>query len=259
MVLRLLGPVELVHDGRSLDVGGPRQRVVLAMLGLNINRTTSTEQLIDAVWGDRPPTTARGQIQVAISTLRKQFAQAGRAHAITTRAPGYALELDTGSVDSLEFDRLATAAREDARAGRIQKAAATLRTALELWRGPALDGVPSDATQRAAAHLNDRRLAVLEERIRLDLMLARHEEVCAELTALIGRHPLWERLYELLMLALYSLMLWFSIPINTIIVFFGLLVALLMLLFMRWSHHNIKTDPSLLRQIGQHGHGQALH
>ena len=203
MVLRLLGPVELVHDGRSLDVGGPRQRVVLAMLGLNINRTTSTEQLIDAVWGDRPPTTARGQIQVAISTLRKQFAQAGRAHAITTRAPGYALELDTGSVDSLEFDRLATAAREDARAGRIQKAAATLRTALELWRGPALDGVPSDATQRAAAHLNDRRLAVLEERIRLDLMLARHEEVCAELTALIGRHPLRERLYELLMLALY--------------------------------------------------------
>jgi len=68
-----------------------------------------------------------------------------------------------------------------------------------------------------------------------------------------------EQLNILLMLALYSLMLWFSIPINTIIVFFGLLVALLMLLFMRWSHRNIKADPSLLRQIGQHGHGQALH
>ncbi|MFF8788571.1 BTAD domain-containing putative transcriptional regulator [Streptomyces sp. NPDC015125] len=203
IVLRLLGPVELVHEGRSLDLGGPRQRVVLAMLGLNINRTASTEQLIDAVWGDSPPTTARGQIQVAISTLRKQFAQAGRPHAIKTRAPGYVLEMDTGSVDSLEFDRLVAGAREDTRADRIAEAAATLHKALELWRGPALDGVLNDPVQHAATHLNDTRLSVLEERVRLDLMLARHDEVCAELTALIGQHPLRERLYELLVLALY--------------------------------------------------------
>ncbi|PBC84062.1 MULTISPECIES: BTAD domain-containing putative transcriptional regulator [unclassified Streptomyces] len=203
IVLRLLGPVELVHEGRSLDLGGPRQRVVLAMLGLNINRTASTEQLIDAVWGDSPPTTARGQIQVAISTLRKQFARAGRPGAITTRAPGYVLGMDTGSVDSLEFDRLVARAREDTRADRIAEAAATLHQALELWRGPALDGLPNGPLQHTAAHLNVTRLTVLEERVRLDLMLARHEEVCAELTALIGQHPLRERLYELLILALY--------------------------------------------------------
>ncbi len=203
MVLRLLGPVELVHEGRSLDLGGPRQRVVLALLGLNVSRTTSTDQLIDAVWGDSPPTTARGQIQVAISTLRKQFTQAGRADAIKTRPPGYVLELDTADVDSLEFDRLVDRAREETRAGRNAEAAATLRKALALWRGPALDGVPSDLVQRGATHLNDRRLAVLEERIRLDLALARHDEVSAELTALIGEYPLRERLYELLMLALY--------------------------------------------------------
>ncbi|WP_167377677.1 AfsR/SARP family transcriptional regulator [Streptomyces malaysiense] len=203
MILRLLGPVELVHEGRSLDVGGPRQRVVLAMLGLHVNRTLSTEQLIDAVWGDAPPVTARGQIQVAISTLRKQFARAGRPDAIRTRAPGYVLELAAAAVDSLEFDRLVTTAREDSRADRVAQAAATLRTALELWRGPALDGIPSDSVRHVARHYDDRRLAAIEECARLDLLLARHGEVCAELAALIGRFPLRERLYELLMLALY--------------------------------------------------------
>ncbi|WP_244950151.1 AfsR/SARP family transcriptional regulator [Streptomyces griseofuscus] len=203
MILRLLGPVELVHKGRALDVGGPRQRVVLAMLGLNVNRTLSTEQLIDAVWGDAPPVTARGQIQVAISTLRKQFARAGRPDAIRTRAPGYVLELAPESVDSLEFDRLVTSAREDSRADRVTEAAATLRKALDLWRGPALDGVPSDSVRPVARHYDDRRLAAIEECLRLELLLARHGEVCAELTVLIGRYPLRERLYELLMLALY--------------------------------------------------------
>ncbi|WKE69710.1 BTAD domain-containing putative transcriptional regulator [Streptomyces sp. WP-1] len=203
MILRLLGPVELVHEGRSLDVGGPRQRIVLAMLGLDIGRTRSTEQLIDAVWGDAPPVTARGQIQVAISTLRKQFALAGRPDAIRTRAPGYALEPAACDVDSLEFDRLVTIAREDSRAGRATEAAATLRTALKLWRGPALDGIPSDSVRPVARHYDDRRLAATEECLRLDLLLARHAEVCAELTVLIGRFPLRERLYELLMLALY--------------------------------------------------------
>ncbi|MFH9349046.1 AfsR/SARP family transcriptional regulator [Kitasatospora sp. NPDC017646] len=203
MLLRLLGSVELVHEKRSLDLGGPRQRVVLAMLGLNVNRTVSTEQLIDAVWGDAPPTTARGQIQVAVSTLRKRFAQAGRPEAITTRSPGYALELEPEDVDSLEFERLVALAREESGAGRTERAAATMREALALWRGPALDGVPGELAQRSATHLNDRRLTVLEERVRLDLLLGRHGELSAELASLTARHPLRERLYGHLMLALY--------------------------------------------------------
>ncbi|MFF4813827.1 BTAD domain-containing putative transcriptional regulator [Kitasatospora sp. NPDC001309] len=203
MLLRLLGSVELVHEGRSLDLGGPRQRVVLAMLGLNVDRTVSTEQLIDAVWGDAPPTTARGQIQVAVSTLRKRFTQAGRPEAITTRSPGYALELEPADVDGLEFERLVALAREEGGAGRVERAAATMREALALWRGPALDGVPGELAQRAATHLDDRRLTVLEERVRLDLLLGRHGELGAELASLTARHPLRERLYGHLMLALY--------------------------------------------------------
>ncbi len=98
MGLRLLGPVELVLDGRSLDLGGPRQRVVLAVLGLNANRAVPVEQLIDAVWGTTPPSTARGQVQICISALRKLFADAGRAGAICTRPPGYLLRLDAEEV-----------------------------------------------------------------------------------------------------------------------------------------------------------------
>ncbi|MEV7602175.1 BTAD domain-containing putative transcriptional regulator [Kitasatospora sp. NPDC089797] len=203
MLLRLLGSVELLHEKRSLDLGGPRQRVVLAMLGLNLDRTVSTEQLIDAVWGDAPPTTARGQVQVAVSTLRKRLAQAGRPEAIVTRSPGYALALEPAQVDSLEFERLVARAREESVAGRTEQAAETMREALALWRGPALDGVPGELAQRAATHLDDRRLTVLEERVRLDLLLGRHGELSAELASLTARHPLRERLHGHLMLALY--------------------------------------------------------
>ncbi|MFC0548483.1 AfsR/SARP family transcriptional regulator [Kutzneria chonburiensis] len=203
MRVRLLGPVELTADQHPLDLGGPRQRVALAVLGLNVNRVTSVDHLIDAIWGEAPPPTARAQIQVCISSLRKRFGEAGRPDAIKTRSPGYVLELDSSEVDSLEFGELVAVAQQDAEAGRTAAAAATLRTALGLWRGPALDGVTSDLLRHEATVLNDRRLTVLEERFRLDLLLGRHEEANAELPALIGVHPLRERLYGLLMVALY--------------------------------------------------------
>lgn len=203
MRLRLLGPLEVVMDRRSLDIGGPRQRVVLSMLALNANRVTPVEQLIDAVWDTAPPSTARSQIQIAISALRKLVTEAGRPGAISTRAPGYLLEIADGELDSEEFARLTGQAKGHAEAGRITEAADTLRTALGLWRGPALAGVPSDLVQRGAALLEDRRHAAEEERVRIDLTLGRHEEICGELQALVDEQPLRERLYGFLMLALY--------------------------------------------------------
>ncbi|HEX4704059.1 MAG TPA: BTAD domain-containing putative transcriptional regulator [Pseudonocardiaceae bacterium] len=203
MGLRLLGPVELVDGPRSLDLGGPRQRIVLSMLGLNANRVVSVEQLIDAVWDTSPPCTARGQIQICISALRKLFSDAGHPDAITTRPPGYLLEIARDELDSLAFTALVASARQHADAGQAEEAAATLRGALTLWRGSALSGVPSDLVQRGAALLDDRRLAAVEERIRLDLALGRHEEISGELRALVDEHPLRERLSGFLMLALY--------------------------------------------------------
>jgi len=201
--LRLLGPIELVADRRSLDLGGPRQRIVLSMLGLNANRVVPVEQLVDAVWDSSPPSTARGQVQICISALRRIFAGAGQGVAIETRPPGYLLEIAPGDLDSLEFTALVASARAHSDAGRVEEAATTLRDALALWRGSALSGVPSDLVQRGAALWEDRRLAAVEERIRLDLELGRHEEISGELGALVEEHPLRERLHGFLMLALY--------------------------------------------------------
>ncbi|WP_428963088.1 AfsR/SARP family transcriptional regulator [Micromonospora fluostatini] len=203
MGLRLLGPVELINGDRSLNLGGARQRIVLAVLGLNINRVVPVGQLIDAVWGNDPPTTARSQIQICISALRRLFEDAGRPQAISTRPPGYLLQLDTTDVDSLHFAALVAEARRQVDAGTRADAARTLRTALALWRGDPLSGVASDQVQRAATVLAEQRLAAVEERIQLDLELGAHQETVSELQGLVGEHPLRERLHTFLMLALY--------------------------------------------------------
>ncbi|SCL66570.1 AfsR/SARP family transcriptional regulator [Micromonospora eburnea] len=203
MLLRLLGPVELGSDNRSVNLGGTRQRIVLAVLALNTNRIVPVNQLIDAVWSTEPPSTARSQIQICISALRRLFDEVGRPDAISTRPPGYLLQLDPADVDSLRFAALTADARRQADAGAKAQAAETLRTALALWRGKALSGIPSEPVQRAATVLNDQWLAAVEERIQLDLDLGCHQEVTGELQGLVGEHPLRERLHTFLMLALY--------------------------------------------------------
>lgn len=203
MALRLLGPIELVVDGQTLDLGGPRQRTIIAMLGLNLGRVTSIDGLIDAVWHDDPPETARGQVQVCISGLRKVLAEAGCPDAIRTVAPGYRLELDTEHLDLLQFTDLVATAKNAATDGRAADAVTVLHTALALWRGPALAGIDSELVHRGATALDERRLAAVEDRVRLDLQLGQHRQLVSELHALISEHPLRERLHELLMLALY--------------------------------------------------------
>ncbi|HEV8559938.1 MAG TPA: BTAD domain-containing putative transcriptional regulator [Actinophytocola sp.] len=203
MELRLLGPPELVAGGRPLDLGGPRKRVVLCTLALNANRVTSVDELVDAVWGESPPTTPRVQIQIAISALRKLFADARKPDAIRTQPPGYLLELTPGELDVEQFHALRNSARAHADAGRLAEAVADVRAALALWRGPALAGVPSELLQREATLLADHRRAAIEERIRLDLALGRHEEISGELAAMVDAEPLRERLHGFLMLALY--------------------------------------------------------
>jgi DNA-binding SARP family transcriptional activator/tetratricopeptide (TPR) repeat protein len=203
MRLKLLGPLELAVDRRSLDIGGPRQRIILSMLGLNANRVTPVEQLIDAVWDTSPPSTARAQIQICISALRKLFGDAGHPEVIRTYPPGYLLEISASELDSEEFAGLVVEARRQADHGRIAAAAATLRNALGLWRGAALSGVQSGLVRRGAALLEDGRLTAVEERIRLDLALGQHQKISGELAALVDEYPLRERLYGFLMLALY--------------------------------------------------------
>lgn len=203
MRLRILGPLELVAGNRQVKIGGPREHIVLAVLALRANRVISVEQLIDAVWGDAPPTTARSQVQTCISALRKVFDGAGLMNAIETRPAGYLLRVSNEDLDGEKFARLVTDARAQAAAGKAAEAASALRSALDLWHGPALANLPSDVVQRSAAMLEETRLAAIEERVRLDLDLGRHQEITAELSTLVAEHPLRERFYGFLMLAQY--------------------------------------------------------
>jgi DNA-binding SARP family transcriptional activator/Flp pilus assembly protein TadD len=194
--LRLLGPVGVWGNDRPVPLGGPRQRTVLAALALRAGRAVSVDQLIDAIWGQEPPATARKQVHARVSRLRQ--ALGGR---IVTTHEGYVLHVEPDELDVARFDAGVARARRAAAEGRLAEAAERLRVALELWHGPALTGVHGLASE--ATRLEERRLAALEERIEADLALGRHPELVAELSELVAAHPLRERLWGHLMLALY--------------------------------------------------------
>lgn len=200
--VRILGPLVVIVDGKEVNLGGQRQRIVLSMLALNARRVTSVERLIDAVWATSPPSTARSQIQICISKLRKLITPAQEPEIITTREPGYLLEIPDWALDSSRFAALLASAREGADAGRLPQAVEDLEAALSLWRGPVLADVDSALVRGSAAQLEDRRRVAIEERLRTQLSLGRHEEITGELRVLLEEEPLWERLYGLLMLAL---------------------------------------------------------
>ncbi len=196
MHFRILGPLEVVESDRSLPLGGPRQRALLAILILRANEVVSSERLADQLWGERPPPTAAKAIQVYVSKLRKQLGE-GR---LVTRAPGYVLLVDSSELDLSQFEELVSSAREVDPAD----AAPLLRGALALWRGAPLADLEYEAfAQPEISRLEELRLAVLEERIDADLATGSHRESLGELEALVAAHPLRERLAGQLMLALY--------------------------------------------------------
>jgi DNA-binding SARP family transcriptional activator len=201
---RILGPMEVVHDGRPLVLGRSRERALLALLLASPNRVVSAERLADDLWGGDPPEQATHSLQVFVSRLRKALREAGGDGVVVTRPPGYVALVPPEHLDAARFEALVAAARRQSAAGAAAEAAATLRTALALWRGPALADVADAPGARAeAARLEDARLAALEERIDAELACGRHGELTAELEALTREHPLRERLWGQRMLALY--------------------------------------------------------
>ena len=196
MEFRILGPLEVVDDGRSLPLGGARQRALLAALLLRANTVVPADRLLDEVWADDPPASGLRSVQVYISQLRKLLGDG----VIETRAPGYLLVAGDGELDLERFDRLVDEARRSDPAG----AAAKLREALALWRGaPLADFAYAAFAQTEIGRLEEARLSALEARIDADLELGRHAELVGELEALVAEHPLRERLRAQLMLALY--------------------------------------------------------
>ncbi|MDG4828149.1 BTAD domain-containing putative transcriptional regulator [Solwaraspora sp. WMMD1047] len=202
MRLGILGPL-LIGDGAARITAG-RDRVVLAMLLLRADRVVPIDDLVDAVWEDNPPDTARGQLQTCVSRLRRTLAAAGLpAGAIATDPAGYLLRLEPGlSLDALTFTGLVRRAQDAEGAGRLAEAANLFRTALDLWRGPALAGITAAAVRRAAAALDEQRLLAVEDWLEVELRLGRDRDLLGELTDLVDRQPLRERLRSQLMRAL---------------------------------------------------------
>src|SRR5688572_5780314 len=197
--VRLLGPIEAERDGLSLALGGPKPRALLAVLALEPGRVVSVDRLVEALWPGDPPETATHAVQVYVSQLRKALGPV-----LTTRAPGYELELDPDRVDVHRFVRLAQDGRAALEAGDPASAEGALRDALALWRGPALaDFLYEPFAQTEIARLEELRTVALEERIEADLALGRHAELVSELEALVAAQPLRERPRTQLMLALY--------------------------------------------------------
>ena len=205
MEFRILGPLEVLDDsGVPVILRSSRERAVLALLLLSPNRVVSSERLADDLWGDRPPEGAAHALQVNISRLRKALRDAGAEDVLVTRSPGYLVEVDRDAVDAARFEALLARSREESARGDHRDAAATLREALGLWRGPALADVPDAPLARAeVARLDEARLTALEERLDADLACGRHGELVAELDALTRAHPLRERLWGQRMVALY--------------------------------------------------------
>jgi YVTN family beta-propeller protein len=197
---RILGPLEVVEQGRPLGLGGPRQRGLLAILLLRRGEAVSSDRLIDELWGERPPATAAKTLQGYVSHLRKALGNG----VLVTRGGGYLLDVTPDQVDADRFEAEVGEARRALATGDTARARELLNSALGLWRGEALADLAYEPfAQRDVARLEAERLGALEDRIDADLLLGHHREVVGELEGLVDLHPHRERLLRQLMLALY--------------------------------------------------------
>lgn len=203
----LLGPLEVIEDGRPVAIGGGKRRALLALLLLHPNEAVSAERLIDDLWGEQPPATATKGLQVCVSQLRKELggqAAGGNGELLVTRSHGYLLRIGAEDVDIRRFERALSDGERALSAGHPAQASERLREGLGLWRGPPLaDFTYEGFAQHEIARLEDLRLVALEERIDADLALGRHARVVGELEGLADEHPLRERVRAQLMVALY--------------------------------------------------------
>jgi len=204
MEFRILGPLEVIEDGRDLALGAGRRRALLADLLLHHGEVLTTDRLIDDLWGVAPPENAVKAVHVHVSRLRRALAPGGGHDPIRTRGRGYVLDLAAHGLDALRFERLAQSALAARRDGAPQRTLELAAEGLALWRGPPLGDLGSEEFARAgAARLEELRLSTIQERIEAALELGRHVELVPELEALVAEHPYRERLRELSMLALY--------------------------------------------------------
>jgi DNA-binding SARP family transcriptional activator/streptogramin lyase len=200
----VLGPIEVRSaSGAGLELGGPKQRAVLALLVVSANRVVRIEQLIDEVWPDGEVRSGRKSVQAYVARLRRVFALHGADDVLHARAGGYVLEAEPEAIDAARFER-------DVRRARTmmpsdpEAAALLLRECLALWRGrPFEDAHPTRGLEAEAHRMEEHHMSVVEDLADADLACGRHADVVAELEVWARSYPHRERLWELLMVALY--------------------------------------------------------
>ena len=198
MRFRVLGALEVSRSGELIALGGPKQRSVLALLLIRANRVVPSDELIDQLWGDSPPSTARKTLQGYVTHLRKALGP----ERLEWRSPGYVVHVDGGELDAMRFEDLLRDAR---RADQPDQAAGLYREALALWSGhPYADLSGNGALSAEVTRLEEVRLGALEARIAADLDASGYAvDLVSELQVLTAEYPLRERLWGSLMVALY--------------------------------------------------------
>ncbi|MFE6050217.1 BTAD domain-containing putative transcriptional regulator [Kitasatospora sp. NPDC056446] len=204
---QVLGPVQAWLDGKPLSLGSPQQQAVLTALLLHSGRPVTTQDLVDALWGDRPPTQAVAALRTYVSRLRSVIEPRREvrrpAELLVSVADGYALRIPGESVDLAVFERLSAEAAAARTSGDKQEAHRLLVRALDLFSGRPLTGIPGPYADAQRLRLAERQVAAAEELCAAALDVGLHAEIVGELNSLTAEHPLRERLRELLMLALY--------------------------------------------------------
>ena len=204
----ILGPLQVIgDDGRELALGGRMPRTVLAILLLRANEVVSSDRLVEELWAGAPPASSAKGLHVHVSRLRRALA-AGHpdpgGERVLTAAGGYLLRIAPDELDVERCTRLIGEGHALLAAGRPDQALAALSGAVELWRGDVLADFQYDAfAQGEIARLGELRVAVLEERITIEMLLGRESQVLGELERLVRDYPYRERLRGQLMLALY--------------------------------------------------------
>lgn len=198
---RVLGGVQVVRDGRSVALGGPRQRALLALLLRTPGQPVAPDGLAEELWSGDPPAGATTTLRSYVSRLRSALSDDAP---IVATAAGYAIEVLPEQVDAVRFERLIREGEPALAAGRAARASGRLREALALWRGPAHAGMSGTGVLRdEAERLEGLRMHAIELRFEADLALGKAPELVDELEGLVRAHPYRERLWAQLMLALY--------------------------------------------------------
>lgn len=206
MRFAVLGPFEVTSGELVLTPSAPKLRQLLAQLILQSNQIAHIDRLIEELWDDEPPASARTTLQTYVYQLRKLLAKAGRGRddLVLTKPFGYVASIQPDAVDAYQFDQYMGRGQAALERGQPVVASHELSQALGLWRGKALaDVVTGSVLSAQAIRLEENRLRALEMRVKADLCLGRHRELVSELKGLVSAHPLHEGLYSQLMLALY--------------------------------------------------------